>query len=273
LGCERGAVIEASGTDRIKSIFCASVYFDNADSETVRISVTDATARVSGVSFTQCSLNFSQSGDGCIVTGVSGDPGQLERVRFVGCDFLLNQLNGVYLTNCRDIDFEACHVQGNSDGTSNVNSGIFADVGIEGLRVNAGSIGAEDEFAASQRHGIVLGSGISEVRITGVDLTGNVTSPLDNGGATNLVVRDCAGFATQASGRATILNGATSVTVTHGMGLTPTNVQVSPIGDIGASGGGRVWADTIGATTFRIACTPALSADASIDWTARALGA
>ncbi len=61
--------------------------------------------------------------------------------------------------------------------------------------------------------------------------------------------------ASNSAGTATILSGNTSITVTHGLGITPVNHQLtatmleSPSNDPG-----NIWIDTIGATQFKINC-------------------
>lgn len=271
LYCNRGLVIETSGSDRVKGVFVTSVFLDTATNETLRLSVISTSARMSGVSFNACSFNFSQSGDGAIVSGPAGDPGQCERIRFDGCDFLLNRLNGAYITNCRDIDFVACHFHGNSNTATNVNSGLFVDNGTQGLRVNGGSFGSEDEFSASQKFGIVLSGSASEVRISGVDVTGNATGGIDDIGASDLVIRDCVGYRTNNRGAATITSGGTSVTVNHGLAVTPAkeDIMVTPASDPGQ----RFWVSSTTSTQFTITTNAAVPSDAFFGWAAGVKGA
>lgn len=57
------------------------------------------------------------------------------------------------------------------------------------------------------------------------------------------------------SGTATILSAATSVVVTHGLGVTPTldDIRVT-MGESPTNDPGNVWVDTITATQFTINC-------------------
>jgi hypothetical protein len=65
------------------------------------------------------------------------------------------------------------------------------------------------------------------------------------------------------SGVATMPNGGTSVVVTHGMLVTPSNIRATAQANIGA-----VWVDTIGATQFTIKCASAPGADVTVMWDA-----
>ena len=57
------------------------------------------------------------------------------------------------------------------------------------------------------------------------------------------------------SGTATILNGNTSVVVTHGLAVTPTLADISVVaGEDPTNSVGLIWVDTITATQFTIHC-------------------
>lgn len=80
----------------------------------------------------------------------------------------------------------------------------------------------------------------------------------------NTTVRYNQGYATENEGSATILNGQTSVSVTHGLVGTPTVVLVT-----GAHSETQdIWVSSIGATTFTINVTPAVTADRTVYWVA-----
>ena len=56
-------------------------------------------------------------------------------------------------------------------------------------------------------------------------------------------------------GTGSIASGATSATVTHGCGFTPTLQQISvTLGENPTNDPGIIWVDTIGATTFKVNC-------------------
>ena len=56
-------------------------------------------------------------------------------------------------------------------------------------------------------------------------------------------------------GTGSIASGATSATVTHGCGFTPTLQQITvTLGENPTNDPGIIWVDTIGATTFQVNC-------------------
>lgn len=163
---------------------------------------------------------------------------------------------------------------------------------ITGSMVNLNSTPSEVIVSANKMRG--LASGTSGTGITlaaggmGLIVTSNriynlvtgITCALDAGTYTNIIadndlrgnttamtvsvltavkLRNNLGFLTENSGTATITAAATSVTVTHGLAITPrlqdisvTLTEVATTNDIGT------WAvDTVTATTFRIACRAA----------------
>jgi hypothetical protein len=62
-------------------------------------------------------------------------------------------------------------------------------------------------------------------------------------------------FVTESSGTATIVQGTTSIAVTHGCSYTPaaTDISITPTATC-TNDPGMIWVDTIGATTFNVNC-------------------
>ncbi len=97
--------------------------------------------------------------------------------------------------------------------------------------------------------------------ISGVD-----TAPILHQGAGTLV-KDNIGYVTENSGTATIANGQTSVTITHGLATTPTRVHVTPTL---LSNAASFWVTDKGATTFVINVNADPGAGtATFDWKAQ----
>ena len=61
-----------------------------------------------------------------------------------------------------------------------------------------------------------------------------------------------------------ITSGGTEATVTHGLGITPSDVQITALGAVTAP-----YVDTVGATTFKIHSGGAVGADTPVAWEAR----
>ena len=81
------------------------------------------------------------------------------------------------------------------------------------------------------------------------------------GSWTRKIVEHVDGYATRASGVATIPANSTSVTVGHGLALAPSKVLVTPTGNLGA-----VWVENITSTSFTIRCSTAPAADTAVYW-------
>lgn len=83
----------------------------------------------------------------------------------------------------------------------------------------------------------------------------NNTSHVDtaSGTNTNLIIRNNAGYVTEAAGLATITSGATTVVVTHGLSYTPAvyDISLTPA-EQGSNDYGRFWVSTITSTQFTI---------------------
>jgi len=88
-----------------------------------------------------------------------------------------------------------------------------------------------------------------------------VSSPINATGAKTIVRRNM-GYATVASGRATIAANTTSVTVNHGLVCTPSKVLVTPLGQPP----GSIWVSNITSTSFTINISTAPTADLPIAW-------
>jgi len=96
-------------------------------------------------------------------------------------------------------------------------------------------------------------------------LRNNTTGALSVSGA-NTKVMDNIGYVTENSGTATVANGQTTVTVTHGLATTPTRVQATPTL---LSNAASFWVTAKGATTFVINVNADPGAGtAAFDWRA-----
>jgi hypothetical protein len=69
---------------------------------------------------------------------------------------------------------------------------------------------------------------------------------------------------TRTSGVATLLSGTTVLTITHGLYATPTNVLVTPQGNVG-----NYWITNIGPTQFQFVCSVAPGSNVTIGYEAR----
>lgn len=96
------------------------------------------------------------------------------------------------------------------------------------------------------------------------DMTDNPTAPVFAGGIIPKVTNN-GGFVSENHGAAVIPAGSASITVNHGLALTPSAVNVSA----GANATSQVRATTLGATTFTITIATAPGSDATVYWEAK----
>lgn len=100
--------------------------------------------------------------------------------------------------------------------------------------------------------GITLDSGADNNVIANCNFDNNTGDGIADNGAGN-IIRQNAGWVTENSGTATITNGNTSVTVTHGLDVTPTIDDISVLmGESPTNDPGNIWVDTITSTQFNI---------------------
>jgi hypothetical protein len=99
-------------------------------------------------------------------------------------------------------------------------------------------------------------------------LTGPATAIVPHASSTNLKIRNNDGFVTENSGTATLVNGQTSIAVTHGLDVTPGvgDVMVTPIEAWGAAV--NFWIDTYTSTQFTINVDANPGQDVDFAWKA-----
>lgn len=86
------------------------------------------------------------------------------------------------------------------------------------------------------------------------------------GGKFNFAFGSAVGQLTR-SGQATVASGTTSVTVTHGLGATPTLQQIHiTLGNSPTNNIGTPYVTNIGATTFDINCADPGASGATFGW-------
>ena len=100
------------------------------------------------------------------------------------------------------------------------------------------------------------------VFVSGNTILGVTTKFYNDASYTNVRVTGNSGYVTEASGVATILNGQSYVTVTHGLSATPTKVIVTS----GTGGTYTLYVTTLGTTTFRIYADSAVSGNQTVYW-------
>lgn len=153
---------------------------------------------------------------------------------------------------------------------------------IDGTQfANGGNTPTEMVELLGNRSGLVRcsfqnpGSGIVQyINVTGAEnevtgcLRASTTLPLANtsGVAVTTKIHHNPDFLTEYSSTAQITSGNTSVTVTHGMGYTPSNhhIMVTPHSSLGSAS--TFWVSAVGATTFQINVNANPAATVTFAW-------
>lgn len=133
-------------------------------------------------------------------------------------------------------------------GTGNDSHGIVLADGAQFVKSIANNI---YNTHSNMGYGIALldtSSGANSIHAN--TITGAVTGRIRLGTALLNIVRDNIGYLTEASGTASVANGATAGTVTHGLSATPTvkDISLTPINNMGSAS--KLWVASAGATTF-----------------------
>lgn len=162
----------------------------------------------------------------------------------------LSDREGIYIEDAQRGQVTGNTVHQSGRDTSNTYAGIhLLDVGDCAV---IGNRSGDNGSGTRQKYGIEEAGTSDNNVITGNMLDRNGTAGAIIVGATT-IARNNRGYITEASGTATITSGNTSVTITHGLSVTPTLDDISVIfGEQGTSDYGRFWISSITSTQFTI---------------------
>lgn len=263
LGGARGLIITPISTRRVTACMFSNIFFDTTDEETTRI-VCPTDGYITRITFNSCSFNSSVIGQGVLVDGASTDNSRTSDLYFNTCEFTINKSHGMKLDKCKNINLIGCFFISNGQ----IGGDGVAVLEVDGFAMIGGSSGNSYQFpATSQTYGIDLDGLSSNVFISGVDLRGNSTGALRRLG-TDPVVENCTGFKTRNVGTGSITTGNSSVTVNHGLDVTPNkeDFRITAATDWGVAGIDRFWVNAADATTFTLSCTPAATGSFFFGW-------
>lgn len=119
--------------------------------------------------------------------------------------------------------------------------------------------------------GIFIGFGVVASTVVGGRIAGNTGAAIAAGTLSDHSIMAVSGYATFATGLATVVSGTTSIVVNHGLAAAPPSggVQVTPGASLGAAA--RFWISAIGAASFTINVDANPAANVDFHWAARAL--
>lgn len=215
--------------------------------------------------------------------GVYMNPGAgiIDGVSFNSFQAVINQGAAIRFVGTRNVTITDPQIFNNSTSGAALRSGIEVEANTSDWSVIGGSIGQGGIFVGqpnNQNYGIDIFAGTSTVfAIHGVNLTGNTNGGIRNSASgTTISIKGNAAFANARQGQATVVVGASTVTVTHNLDVTPAlqDIIVNPAENPTASSVASWWVDNITATTFRINTNTAVGAgDLTFNWFARTMGA
>lgn len=251
---------------RATGVYISHVFFDTPQNNVLDSGLVAGT-RAHEIQFSNCSFNNSVTGAGAVISGNAADNSLLQNWTFVNCSFVINHASGAFIQYCRGIDFIGCKMVSNG-----VTSGQGYDIQPSASRIKiiGGKSGDGNGFPAHQQAGVWINSGATDIVVQGVDLNGN-TSPIVDQGGVRVKVKDCPGFVSFSRGTSSIAASGTSVTVNHGLSVTPTTGDIV-IRSVSDTQGPRVWVSAVSSTTFTVTASSAMTAQWFFGWSAGVLG-
>jgi len=165
-----------------------------------------------------------------------------------GFTFTSSTCNNVVLTNCVALANNASgiHLATASGSPANI-SLVNCELGSSGF----GGTVLGNGKGSGGGYGLTIDGGVSGVKVVGGIAVGNVTGAVQNNG-TFVQIESLIGFTTRARGQANLPGAATSVTVNHGLGATPSpqDIMICPTSALGSAK--TLWVDTVTATSFTV---------------------
>ena len=205
----------------------------------------------------------------------------------IGNEVFLNGNSGIN-TGGADHDIiigNICYANGRKTATPRSNAGIYVRDRTDGTQSSDGVVVIGNRCfddtatyplpagAAGQLYGIALhddtGANPSNIIATGNILTGNLTRAInrEDVGA-GVVLQNNLGDTTYNQGIATVSGAATSVTITHGLSVTPTaaSISVTPTSSLGSAT--TFWISNVTSTQFTINLNAAPGTNQTFAWQA-----
>jgi parallel beta-helix repeat protein len=181
-----------------------------------------------------------------------------------GCDVYNGIAGGIYIRG-RDWIIANNRVFDNDQGGAGF-AGVVVQVGSGDARniLIHGNELFDDQATPTQNSGLYVETPthtLERLVVTDNIVYGNEVEQIHIPAGADVVVRNNRGYATEASGTATILNGKTSVTFAHGLAGTPTLVV---LGATHAEVADAVW--SADATNITITVPSAVTANRKISW-------
>jgi len=221
---------------------------------------------------------------GCDITNTSGATGQgsadtqcvvispdasysvTRFIDFTECQIGNCQQQGIFI-NAKDVKLTGCTVHDVSKQGVSSFSAIELGGSSTNITITGGKAGIVYGDALNCRHGVLIGTGVTNVAICGVDFQGTNLIGVQNNSSTpnTTTISGCNGFVSKSSGVSTLTAGSTSITVPHGVSATPVSVTVSPQQQLS---GGTTFYGTISGANVLIGVSGAQAGNVDFCWSA-----
>ena len=189
-------------------------------------------------------------------------------VSCINCYISHNEEHGIEFSGGGSLKLLTSVISDNSREASNTYCGArFYNVGTSRSIIMANQFDGN----SGELHGVSIHQTSDNIIVLSNSFTGHLSSPVsmdDSSQNANGFVRDNMGFVTENSGTATLLNGTTSITVDHGLDVTPSagDIMVTPIGSLGSAS--FFYIDTYTSTQFTIHVNADPGANVDFAWKA-----
>jgi hypothetical protein len=163
-------------------------------------------------------------------------------------------------TNCKGLLFDSCiAVYNNYCGLNIDDSGSSAPTNISIINCQLGSPGYNGVPVGNGQggsgYGFTINGAVNQIRLIGGSMLNNASGPiLNTASGADIIIDKPIGYVTNNEGTGSIAASASSVTVTHGLGFTPTvaNIQVTPTSSLAASSVNSFWVSNPTSTQFTV---------------------
>jgi hypothetical protein len=243
-----------------------AVYFDSAAQDALFQTLVES-------SFVAPWFSNGRSGSG--YPGATFDA--VDSIDILGGRFANCGSHGCALTaNAKRVNFTTPSFESNS---VTAGSGVAHGLSIAAATTDFAVIGGRAHnglLPGQQGYGIFIAAGASDnYVIEGVNLSGNVTGGLSDGGTgTSKYIRANHGARTSKRGTGTVATGTSSIAVAHGLAFTPTaaDVIISPTASLAACGVTSLWVSAVDATNITVSTNTNTTSNLAFTWDARVKG-
>ena len=243
-----------------------NVFFDSAVNSTQIVKCVET-------EFVGCWFSGGRSGAGS--AGAIIDTCQ--SIRFTNCRFFNCGGSGVIVNSsaASDITFTACKADSNSvtKGAGVAHGFQFGNNCTQFQLI--GCTASNGLYTGTQGYGIFIGSGSDQFAVRDCNLVGNATGAMLDGSSptADKTIHGNIGYRTSNTGQGTILSGTTSITVSHGLAVTPRIQDILLTRQSTNAGSTDLFVSAITSTQFQINTAAAPSVNSTITWHARCAGA